>query len=183
MGEMIVSDTQGHQVEGGEGAQYVQFEAASGDDGSGEEGEAQQVIVTTGADGQQTTSINGKNYVVVTTDGENGEKQTVLVAADEAHEHTGTGVPSMIVQEMMTDPEAEAEATNQETAAGQQEDLSANSLESKAEVAAAVAAAAAEATQVRGEPEAMEEQTELISAEQGTTHQAAADETAWAFYS
>ena len=56
-----------------------------------------------------------------------------------------------------------------------------NSLESKAEVAAAVAAAAAEATQV-GEPEAMEEQTELISAEQGTT-QAAAAETAWAFYS
>ena len=56
-----------------------------------------------------------------------------------------------------------------------------NSLESKAEVAAAVAAAAAEATQV-GEPQAMEEQTELISAEQGTT-QAAAAETAWAFYS
>ena len=54
-------------------------------------GVCQQVIVTTGADGQQTTSINGKSYVVVTTDGENGEKQTVLVAADEAHEHTGTG--------------------------------------------------------------------------------------------
>ena len=32
----------------------------------------------------------------------------------------------MIVQEMMTDPEGEAEATNQEIAAGQEEEPSAN---------------------------------------------------------
>ena len=32
----------------------------------------------------------------------------------------------MIVQEMMTDPEAEAEATNQEASAGQEDDPSAN---------------------------------------------------------
>ena len=37
-----------------------------------------------------------------------------------------SGVPSMIVQEMMTDPEAEAEATNQEASAGQEDDPSAN---------------------------------------------------------
>ena len=53
-----------------------------------------------------------------------------------------------------------------------------SSLENKEEVAAAVAAAAAEATQVGVEPEAMEEQTELISAEQETPTQTPADETA-----
>ena len=44
MFKCIFAFLSGHQVEGGEGAQYVQFEAASGDEGqSGEEGEAQQV--------------------------------------------------------------------------------------------------------------------------------------------